>query len=326
MKLLGPPVLENEEEKTLDIPEVIDEPIAPEEAVLDELGLNDPVETETPKPEPVAPVEPEKKDITDADLEPLNSKNQSTNERFQRLTEGFKQSKAQIEELSSENARYKESFNALQQLGFSDQSAAQDLIQFSQYRNALASGDMDTIKAIFAEQVRQVEMLTGKKLSVQASALDRFDDLRGKVENLDIDEDTAIELARHRSVQERAARDNQAQRQQQERNQQVETSILQAVDSVTALQSEWQRTDPDYAAILPYLHEDIEQVAKTFPPAQWASVIKQQYQTVKKALVKAQQSAPVQSVQPLRGNGRQAGSPAPSTAQEAVLSELGLDI
>lgn len=94
MKLLGPPVQENEELENLETEETSP---APEEAVLSELGLSDDAPEPAGKSEqevieegldniaegkPPEPEKPDSKEITEDDLKPLNSKNPRTNERF----------------------------------------------------------------------------------------------------------------------------------------------------------------------------------------------------------------------------------------------------
>lgn len=315
--------LEQDAEETQET--VQDQPSV-EEAVLEEMGLSEPEETpaeEEPKqgkPEPVA--QPEK-GITDDDLAPLNSKNQATNERFHKITEGYKQKTQEVEELSNRVKQYEQSFEVLQKMGFNDESAARDLMQFADYRRVIATGDVDSFKKMVADQVRMFEAAHGKKVSIQASALDYFDDLRNKVENLDIDEGTALELAQKRAIEARISRERQSHAQQRQMQYQQEQALNQAVSQVEQLQANWAKTDPDYQAVLPYLQAKMEEVGKSFPPHQWANVISLQYQSLKDAL--AAQNRQRDITTPLRGNSRATGRVAPSNPVEAVLQEFGFD-
>ena len=324
--------------------EIENEEVAPEpiEAVLEEIGLADDTPTEPTEKElieqkldelaevkPEDPVKPEK-GITDDDLKPLESKNPRTNERFERLTAGYKEVKAKAETLEAdiqryqaENQQYKQSFDALQQLGFTDQAGAQDLIALAHYRNALGRGDEEAFKRMIADQVRTFEALHGKKVSIQASALDQFGDLKQRVENMELDEQTALELAKHRNVQARLAREQANYQQQAQRQQSVQAGLQNAVGQVEQMQATWQATDPDYQAILPHLQAKMQEIGSQFPPEAWPKVIALQYQSLKDAL--AANAVQRSSITPLRGNNRAAGRPAPSTPQEAVLQELGFD-
>ena len=331
-------MLENEEI------EVEEELPQPEEAVLEELGLNDDTPSEPTEKElieqkldelaegkPEDPPKPENTEISEDDLRPLDSKNPRTNERFEKLTNGFKEAKAEVETLRNEIQRYeteakqyKQSFEALQQLGFTDQAGAQDLIALAHYRQALGRGDEATFKKMIADQVRQFEAMHGKKISIQASALDQFQDLKQRVDGGELDDNTALELAKHRALQQRLERQQQEQYQQYTQQQQTQERLSQAVQHVESLQQQWQATDPDFPAILPHLQAKMTEIGSQFPPEAWPRIIALQYDSLKSALVNANAQRNTHTL-PLRGNSRVAGRPSPSSPTEAVLQELGLD-
>jgi hypothetical protein len=314
---------------------------SPQDAVLEALELTDTTATKDETPgadsatdkvltdEEKATAEAAKADegkdkqaITDADLEPLNSKNPATNERFQKITEGFKAEKVRADSLNQEVERYKGSIDSLRQLGFTDETAANDLIEFSGFRHVLAAGDEKAFSEIIGNQIKQFEALHGKKITINASVLSDFPDLQQKVENLEIDEDTAHEVARARKLQERSTRENQQNRQNQEHVQNTQAVLNSAVSEVETLQANWLKTDPDFNAILPHLQPQLAEIGKTYPPHLWARTLEIQYKSLKKALV---EQGAGKIAQPLRGNAHQSGKPAPSSASEAVLQELGLD-
>jgi len=261
--------------------------------------------------------------ITDDDLKPLESKNPATNERFQKITEGYKAEKERADVLAQENERFKGSFESLKQLGFNDENAANDLVEFAAYRNLLYTGDAEQFKGVLEAQIKQFELLHGKRIQVSASALDAYPELKQKVNDLELDENTAIEVARARSIQERAGRDAQARNQAVQTEQQKQESINAAVSEVTNLQTNWQSTDPDYQAVLPHLQPLMEDIGRTYPPHLWASTIDIQYKALKKALAANVRQA--STTQPLRGNGHMTGKAAPANTQEAVLAAMGFD-
>jgi DNA-binding transcriptional regulator of glucitol operon len=315
-----------------------------EEAVLDAIGLGEeepsaeggqvdapnadekPAEADAPvenKPE-VEQAEKKHDGLTDADLAPLDSKNPKTNERFQKVTEGYKQEKAQRESLQAEVSRYQQSFDSLRQLGYADEGAAHDLVNFSEYRKAIYSGDENTFSKIISDQIKQFESLYGKKISISSSALDDHPDLKEKVDALDIDESTALELVRSRELQARINREAQNRTQAQQTEAERTQELSGVVASVEQLQENWQRNDPDFPAILPHLQPLMAEIGSKYPPALWPQLLELQYKSLKKALSESQ-SASRGNNTPLRGNGRQGAKPAPSSPQEAVLQELGLD-
>lgn len=311
--------------------------VSPADAVVADMGLDEQeVEVtvpETPEPEESAeepaeeaaePAEEPAK-ITDDDLTPLASGNKATQERFRKVTEGYKEERQRAEALSTENARYKESFDALRSLGFTDEAAAQDLVALSEYRNILATGDVEMFNKVIGNQIREFESLHGKKASIQASALDNFADLKDKVENLEIDEETALELARSRNLQQRAQRDQTARNEERVKTETSQQEINNAVGAIEDMQANWQKLDPDYAAILPHLKEQMPQIGKEYPAHMWPSIIDMQYKTLKRALISA--AASKQTAQPIRGGGAGAASRAvPKNPQDAALLEMGFDI
>lgn len=317
------------------IDESKDEPQTLAETVLEALDADDEQEqsdeiqvdetaSDEVKADEIASQEEEKpkSEITDDDLKPLDSKNANTNERFTKITEGFKQEKQRADTLETQLTQYKSSFDSLNQLGFNDENAANDLVEFAAFRNVLATGDADQFKSIIGEQIKQFELLHGKKVSFdKTGVLDDFPDLQEKVNNLELDEDTALRVARAERLNQRADRDKQNFAKQQETELQSQQALQSAVNEVDTLQNTWRTTDADFPVIVKHLQPMMEEIAKSFPPSQWATAIKLQYKTIKESLAKSVQQT---TGQPLRGNGNLTGKPAPSNMQEAVLQEMGM--
>lgn len=323
-----------------------DEPeLSPADAAVAEMGLDDdapaapdsapdhpetPETPETPVPEtpetPETPADPAEKPekITDEDLAPLTSGNKATQERFKKVTEGYKEEREAREALAIENERYKESFDALRGLGFTDESAAQDLVALSGYRHVMATGDAENFSKIIAEQIREFESVHGKKVTIQASALDNFPDLKDKIDNLELDEDTALELARSRSIQQRAQRDLKAQNEERVKTQTAQSEIDSATATIETMQETWKRTDPDFALIYPHLRELVPDIGRNNPAHRWPELIETQYKALKRAMVAASTSRP--SAQPIRGNGRMSTQAAPQNPVEATLQDMGFDL
>jgi hypothetical protein len=260
--------------------------------------------------------------ITDDDLKPLETKSQATNERFQKITDGYKAEKSRADEAESKVQQYEQSFNALRELGFQDETAGHDLVEFAGYRHTLASGDVEAFTQILGNQIKQFEAMHGKKVTISASALHDFPDLQEKVDNLELDEGTALELARFRGVQARANRQKEDKVQIQKSELAHQQDLDDATVAVTALQEQWKKTDPDFPAILPYLKPHLAEIGSSFAPNQWAKALELQYKSLKKAL--AEQGNSRSQPSPLRGNGHQQGRPAPTSPAEAALQELGL--
>lgn len=288
--------------------------------VSDEIPVD---ETEKPVEEVKAEEEQKPEGITEDDLKPLESKNAATNERFQKITEGYKAEKDRAELLAQENEKFKGSFESLKQLGFNDETAANDLVEFSAYRHVLATGDAEQFAGIIAQQIKQFELAHGKKVNVNVNSLEAYPDLNDKVSNLELDENTAIEVARVRDIEARANRDNKRQTELIQTEQQKQEVITDAISAVQSLQGNWLKTDPDYNAILPHLQPLMAEIGENFPPHLWASTIDIQYKSLKKALASTVRAKTNEA--PLRGNGYMSGRPAPQSTQEATLAAMGFD-
>lgn len=323
---------------------------SPEDAVLAELGFGDdePIDqavddnaaesaaeegSEKPKPEEEQvtehkddaekPASEKKEALSDADLAPLDSKNPKTNERFQKVTEGYKQEKARADSASAELEKYKGSFESLRSLGFKDENAATDLVQFSGYRHILATGDVAAFREVIASQVKQFEQMHGKRVQIEASALDDFPDLKDKVASFDIHENDALEIARNRTATQRAEHAQQAQRADQEVAQARQQTIQTAIGQVGEMEASWRKSDPDAAVLIPQLKTQMEDIARTFPPEQWPQVVKMQWAALKRAAAEFSNKETGAS-RPLRAAGHTAGLLEPNNPQDAVLQALGL--
>jgi len=262
--------------------------------------------------------------LTDADLEPLGSKNQSTNDRFRKVTEGYKHVAEENVSLKAQVEQANAAFESLRSLGFTDESAANDLVEFAQYRHVLATGDADQFQAMIARQIRAFESQHGRRVAVQASALDDYPDLRQKIDDLTIDEDTAMELARSRALTQRIQREQQQAAQRRKADAASDKAVNAAVAEVEALQQHWQQTDADFAAILPHLQADLADIGRQYPASQWASMVAMNYKAIKRALV-AQSDQQRATTTPLRSGGRVATKPEPASLHEAVAQAMGFD-
>lgn len=307
--------IQNGEDFESDEPENAEQAEGEQAAEGDAPKVDEPA-AEAAKPDPAA--------ITEDDLKPLEGAKAKTQERFQKVTEGYKAEKERADKLNEEVSRYKESFDSLRQLGFTDEAAATDLVEFSAYRNVLASGDAAKFQEIISAQVKQFQDLHGKPIQVSGSILSDHADLQAKVEGLELDEATAIEVARTRNLQARAARESQRQQEQYGEQAKTQEAIQAGASAVAALENEWRNSDADFPVILPLLKEQLPVIAQTFPPSQWEAQFKLQYQVIKKAL--ATTANQNRQASPLRGGSHMSASRKPPTSMvEAVLQDMDMD-
>lgn len=267
-----------------------------------------------------------------ADLyRPLPETNaRTTHERFQKLVEGHKNLQAEVDSLrpvKEENERLKAAVSDHEQgwqtfanLGFQGDEAVQDLVQFSQYRNALAAGNFDAASRVLQAQARQLALLSGRKIDVDPLA--EHQDLSQRVQAGVIDEATAMELARNRHTSQLQQQHAQRQRQESDQITAQTNAIRDAAFAVDEVVQGLMR-DPDYQKVEPELLKQLGSIKANYPPSLWPQEIKRAYDTEARILrLQAQQSQP--NPTPLRGNGHSGGMPAPTNMQEAVLQSLGL--
>jgi hypothetical protein len=186
----------------------------------------------------------------------------------------------------------------------------------------LANGDVEAFKQVVAAQIKQFEQLHGKRVSIQASALDDHPDLQKQVSEFNLPEAAALELASARAATARAEQARKSQEQEQDHQQQHQAVMNESIAQVNALEANWKKTDPDAAALLPHLKAQMEDIARKFPPAQWPAIVEMQYKSLKRALA---ETVSTTTARPLRAAGHTAGLLEPNNPQDAVLQALGLD-
>lgn len=280
-------------------------------------------------PAAAKPVDPAK--AADADMyAPLPEHNpRKTHERFAKLVEGHKAVSQERDTIAQEREQlrgriqeYEQGLDLFREMGFNTQEAVADLQQFSQYRRALSSGNVDQAIGLLQQQIRQLSLATGRRIEV--NPLESFQDLNQRHLQGEIDEPTAMELARSRHIQQvqQAAQQRSQQAHQQEAQQaQVIHAAAQSVDQVAV---ELQR-DPDYKQIEPALLAALPDIKANYHPTQWAREVKRAYDTEARFLRLQAQQQVQRTPQPIRGNGHGGGRPAPASAGDAVLQALGLD-
>lgn len=281
-------------------------------------------------PEADKPIEAPKKEITDKDLEPLNTGNKATNERFQRLTDGYKEKDAALieagqkfEASQAELQQHQSSFDALQQLGFNDADSAQSLIDFSQYRNAIKSGDVNTFTAMLAQEIQNFEIASGQKVNLNVSGIDKYGDLRQRVDNQELSEQDALRLARLNALEERATVNQQLQYQNNNNEQQQEQAMSHASQEITRFKDYLQKNDPDFQKVVQVLQPHLDSIVGNLHPSQWLNAIETNYKLTKDAMTRAQPAR--STISPLRANSAAGGKPLFKTGDELAAHELSDD-
>lgn len=284
-----------------------------------------------PEPVPAGSEKPAEPKDPNAELyAPLPEHNpRRTHERFQKLVEGHKEVRAKLEVVEQEREQFKgrveqyeQAIQPLRDMGFNTPEAVADLQQFSEYRNALASGNVDQAIEVLQMQLRQLALASGR--SIDVNPLAGFQDLDQRVQVGELDQTTAMELARARHLQGvQQQRDQQTRQVEQSHAQQMQV-IHQGATQVDQVVQQLQR-DPDFQRVLPELEKQLPSIKTGYPPHMWAQEVRRAYETEARILrLQAQQGAP-RTPTPLRGNGHAGGQPAPRSTVDAVLQSLGFD-
>jgi len=297
-------------------------------------AVEKPAEPEAPAvqaPE-AAEQKPDAAKAADAELyAPLPEHNpRKTHERFAKLVEGHKavsqerdSAVQEREQLRSRIEEYETGLQPLREMGFNTPEAVADLQQFSRYRNALATGNVDAAISLLQEQARQLALATGR--SIDFDPLANFPELSSRVQSGEMDQATAIELARGRHVSQVQHQNLQRQRQEQTQQHQAVEAVHNAARSVDQVVLQLMK-DPDYQKVEPALMQNLQFIKDSYPPHLWPQEVKRAYEYEARVLKAQAQAQQIQRTpQPIRANGHGGGMPAPRSASEAVLQSLGLE-
>lgn len=184
-------------------------------------------------------------------------------------------------------------------------------------------GDLDGALKALDEQRRQIALVMGRPLP-GVDALSQFPDLRGEVDNLQMSEERALEIARGRvrdqQLQQQGQRQQQenAQRQrEQETQRHQEQASKQGQLAVDQFCKARMADDLDYARIEPLLLKEIQEgLLQDVPPQRWAALIEKTYGLIKQTASATRASGTTASV--LRPTGGESPRQAPKTMHEAM--------
>lgn len=149
-------------------------------------------------------------------------------------------------------------------------------------------------------------------------------DLRKAVDDMEISEQYALEIARNRQSHQRSEQQRQRQQQaqdnqrkeQQDRNE-YQTRVNQGTAAIDSLVSKWQNEDIDWAAKEPFILKEAQRIASTMQPEQWEYAMELAYKAA------ATQKPAARNPNALRPMGGGTVSKKPSNMMEAVSNALG---
>lgn len=283
------------------------------EAIQEGLKADEPDEKkEEAAAEPEAEVKPEEEAKPENEDEPPEGISKKAQERFRNLTSRLKEKDAEVERLSSDLGGIR---TMMKETG----GKPEDFAKTFEYIRALNHGDLDQARSILEEQIQQLSVLTGKPFG-QVDPLQKFPDLRERVNAYQMDEQTALEMARHRSVQQRQQQEVSQYQERQQSEQQSMRAKQHAISEIDRMGAEWAKSDPDYAMKEGLITARAKDIAAQFPPHQWPAQVRLMYQTISSMPV---QKPAASNPAPLRASGQSGGARQPTSMLEALQSGLG---
>lgn len=270
-------------------------------------GQPDPKAPEA-KPDPNAKPKEGKPDL--AMPEGLTPKAQ---ERFQQLANTNK-------ELTTKLAEWEpmvQSVVGLQQVFQENGVRREQFEQAMQVVGLMNRGDFEGALAALDEQRKLISLHLGKPLP-GANALADYPDLQQAVDNLQITEQHAMELARARMAQHQTQQHQQRQQQVQQTQQQEAQAVQSGQLAVDKFCKARMADDLDYARIEPLLLDQIKDgLLEGIPPERWAQVVQKTYGLIKQTASQSR-TAGGATPQALRPTGGQSPSAQPRNAYEAM--------
>lgn len=233
-------------------------------------------------------------------------------ERFQRLV-------GKVKEKDEELLRVRSDIENFRKVMKDTGGTPEDFSATFDYIRALRQGDYQTARTMLEDQIRQLSVMTGQHIG-QVDPLAQFPDLRERVNAYQMDEQTALEMARHRMQQNAQQEAVSRYQMQQQQTQAFQHSRQSAMMEVDRLGSEWAKRDPDYAIKEDIILKQIPQIAQNFPPNQWARQVEILYNTLGSVPLQRQVQ---QTPPPLRSSGQSAGKQQPKDLMDALNMGLG---
>lgn len=264
-------------------------------------------------PAPVAktaePIKPQKIEGEEDILSMPEGLAPKAQERFQRLANTNRELTGKVQELDEQVSYVKETF-------------AQHGVKREQFEQAagvigmINRGDFQSALKVLDEQRRQISLIMGQPLP-GVDALSDHPDLRKAVDEMQITEPHAMELARRRLAEQHTQQQRSQQQEAQQSQQQAERAHNDGLQKVDALCKQLQASDMDYPAVEAQLLPLLPDIMKDVPPSRWVAVVKTQYDLIKRVASTVRQSAGGGGTV-LRATGQASPQQAPKTMQEAM--------
>jgi len=202
-----------------------------------------------------APTQPE--DLADEDLAMPKGLSKRAERRFTKLSDGYNNMKAQrdalISDVEATTTEADEAKQAVDGMVATIEGAGMDNEAFGrviEYSSLATSGDPAQMRqaiAILDEQRQQLSIALGENPSAP-DPLSAHPDLKEAVENLELTQENAYEIARARALSAQQTQMQEVQGQQQQQQAAANETMAGSTTRLNELDAYWSRNDPDYAA------------------------------------------------------------------------------
>lgn len=252
---------------------------------------------------------------------------EKTAERFEKLTEGYKNLKDQFEAQSSEKAelqQYRDDVSNLIQHSGATPDEFKELIEYS---HLVKSGNLDGALAVLDSQRASLAKAMGKTLP-GVDLFSEHPDLQEQINSHEITETAAAELVKARNIETMRLQQEQKLREQQEANQskqqnseQFNAKIEAATQEVMSMVGKWEKNDINFSHKQSIIMKKVEEIGQRYQPEQWAEVVQLTYDAIK---VDTKKPSTTSHPSPLRpGGGGSDNTKVAASSFDALSQALG---
>lgn len=248
--------------------------------------------------------------------------------RFKRLSDHARGLDTEVQKVRTEYEQTNSKLTGFREILEDAHASPEVLNQHLRYIKACATGDLETAFEFAKAEYETLARHMGRPVD-GVDVLGDFPELRQAVDDMEMTEQHAIELAKHRRAQaqhqQQQQQDHASQQQRQaiEREQATRTKAMTDIKTWTEQMSreslDWDRLEP---AIVRYI-QGAQQTLRNLPPDQWLANIKAHYDALT-SMAAASPPPGAGTPRPLRpqgAGGRVEGTP--TSAEDAVKQRLG---
>lgn len=248
--------------------------------------------------------------------------------RFKRLSDHARGLDTEVQKVRADYEQVNTKLTGFREILEDAHASPEVLNQHLRYIKACATGDLEAAFAFAKAEYETLARHLGRPVD-GIDVLGDFPDLRQAVDDMEMTEEHALELARHRraqaQMQHQQQQDHASQQQRQalEREQAARTKAANDIKAWTEQMAreslDWERLEP---AIVRYI-QGAQQTLRNLPPDQWLANIKAHYDALTSMAAPPSQpgAGTPRPLRPQGAGGRVEGTPA--NAEDAVRQRLG---